>query len=81
MYKRTKYTKTSFDGRTEEIEVEEKNSSGLLEFCTAIMTITLSILTATLILQNFNHASSIRRLDKPINQPEKAMPENTRLHN
>jgi hypothetical protein len=73
VYRREKYTKTSFDGTTETIEKEERNSSGLLEFCTAVMAITLSILTATLILQSFNHASSIRRLDKPINQFEKPM--------
>jgi hypothetical protein len=73
VYRREKYTKTSFDGTTETIEKEERNSSGLLEFCTAVMAITLSILTATLILQTFNHASSPRRLDKPFNQFEKPM--------
>ncbi|BAY26416.1 hypothetical protein NIES2100_62320 [Calothrix sp. NIES-2100] len=50
MYRREKYTKTSLDGATETIEREERNSSGLLEFCAAIIAITLSILTATLIL-------------------------------
>lgn len=71
MYRREKYTKTTIDGATETIEKEERNSSGLLEFCGAIIAITFSILTAALILQSFNHASSIRRLDKPFNQPEK----------
>jgi hypothetical protein len=71
VYRREKYTKTTLDGATETIEKEERNPSGLLEFCTAIMAITLSILTAALILQSFNHASSIRRLDQPIKQSEK----------
>lgn len=73
MYRREKYTKTSFDGTTETIEKEERNPSGLLEFCTAAMAITFLILTAALILQSFNHDSSLRRLDKPINQSEKPM--------
>lgn len=81
MYRKEKYTRTSFDGTTETIEKEEQNSSGLLEFCAATITITLSILTATLILQFGNHANNPRRLDKPIHQPEKTMSENTWLHN
>lgn len=77
MYRREKYTKTSLDGATEIIETEERHSSGLLEFCAAIIAITLSILTATLILQSVNHASNTRGLDKPINQSEKHLPEDS----
>lgn len=73
MYKKEKYSKTSFDGTTETIETEERNSSGLLEFCGAIAAITLSIITATLVLNSFNHASSTRGLDRPIYQPKNSM--------
>lgn len=71
MYRKEKYTKTSLDGEVEIIEKESRSSSGLLEFCVAILTITLSILTVTLILQN--HASSNRGLDQPINQFDSRM--------
>ncbi len=73
MYKKEKYSKTSFDGTTETIETEERNSSGLLKFCGAIAAITLSIIAATLVLQMFNHASSTRGLDKPIYQSQNPM--------
>lgn len=73
MYRKKTYSKTSFDGTTETIETEERNSSGLLEFCAAIITITLSILTATLVLQMFNHGSSTRGLDRPIHQSQEPM--------
>lgn len=71
MYRKEKYTKTSIDGKTETIEIEERNPSGLLEFCGAITAISLSILTVTLILQSWNHANSSRRMDERINQSEK----------
>jgi len=71
VYRKEKYTKTSLDGEVEIIEKEEKSSSGLLEFCVAILTISISILTATIILQN--HASSHRGLDRPINQFDRRM--------
>jgi hypothetical protein len=73
VYKREKYTKTSFDGTTETIEKEERHPSGLLELCIAILMISLSILTVTLILQSRNHASSNRGLDRPINQFDSGM--------
>ncbi len=73
MYRKEKRTKTSLDGEVEIIEKEERSSSGLLEFCVAILTISVSILTVTLILQSFNHASSNRGLDRTINQLEKRM--------
>jgi hypothetical protein len=73
VYKKETYSKTSFDGTTEIIETEERNSSGLLEFCAAIITITLSILTTTLVLQQLNHDSSTRRLDRPIHQSQEPM--------
>jgi hypothetical protein len=71
VYKKEKYTKTSLDGEVEIVEKESRSSSGLLEFCVAILTITLSILTATLILNQVNHASSNRGLDQSVPQPEK----------
>jgi hypothetical protein len=71
VYRKEKYTKTSLDGEVEIIEKESRSSSGLLEFCVAILTITLSILTVTLILQNY--ASSNRGLDRPINQFDQRM--------
>jgi hypothetical protein len=73
VYRKETYSKTSFDGTTETIEIEERNSSGLLEFCAAIITITLSILTATLVLQQLNHASSTRGLDRSIQQSQEPM--------
>ncbi len=73
MYRKEKRTKTSLDGEVEIIEKEERNSSGLLEFCLAILTITLSILTVTLILQGLNHDSSNRGLDQPINKFDSRM--------
>jgi hypothetical protein len=74
VYRKETHTKTSFDGRTERIEIEERNASGLLEFCGAIAAITLSIIAATLVLKVINYGdSSIRRLDRPINQSQKPM--------
>lgn len=73
MYKKETYTKTTLDGSTETIEKIETNPSGLLEFCAAIIAITLSILSVTIILQSLNHASSTRRLDLPIHQSQKPM--------
>lgn len=73
MYRKETHTKTSFDGTTERIEIEERNASGLLEFCGAIAAITLSILAATLVLQQLNYASSTRGLDRSIQQSQEAM--------
>ncbi|WP_228059185.1 hypothetical protein [Nostoc sp. LEGE 06077] len=81
VYRKEKYTKTSLDGKTEIIEIEERNPSGLLEFCGAIIAITLSILTATLVLQGLNHADSFRRMDERIYQPKKHLSENTWAEN
>ena len=73
MYRKETHTKTTLDGATETIEREERNSSGLLEFCAAIITITLSIITATLVLQTLNHDSSTRGLDRPFHQSQNSM--------
>lgn len=73
MYKKKTYTKTSFTGETETVEIIESNPSGLLEFCGAIAAITLSILTAAIILQVLNHDGSVRRLDQPVNQSQNPM--------
>jgi hypothetical protein len=73
VYKKEKYSKTTLDGATETIETEERNSSGLLEFCAAIIAITLSILTATLILHFLNHDNNNRRLDRTLTQSQKTM--------
>lgn len=71
MYRKEKRTKTSLDGEVEIIETEERSSSGLLEFCGAIIAISFSILVVTLVLQN--HDSHNRGLDRTINQFEKRM--------